>query len=409
MNILDDMNDDAFADAEEQLKTEIIDTVRRCRKCNYCYSACPLFQSTRGFQTSGPSGIIQSLYYGIVWGELEGQEKETLRDILYQCTTCNSCVLTCKDRATGLPIVEVIEKGRKLLVEMMNGPMPSQRKPMEQIYSHGNPYQEAQENRLAWGSGLEFKRLPEEKAETLFYVGCTTSYEPELQNVARSLVRIFQHAGVDFGVLAEEKCCADPVDKMGDMFLYQELVEQNEEAFLACGCSRLVTVSPHCFHTFTQSYEQLTAAGMEILHYAMYLEKLLGDGCLRFNDDASPVKITYHDPCYLGKHHDILEAPRNLLRRLPAVELVEMEQHGRDSLCCGGGGGRMFHEVEGNNWLGETRIRQALDVGAGIVATACPWCHVMLDNAAKNLGVDKQLRVLDLAEIVAGCLRDNSK
>ncbi|MCD6150728.1 MAG: (Fe-S)-binding protein [Deltaproteobacteria bacterium] len=398
------MNDDVFANAEELLRTEIIDTVRRCRKCNYCYSACPLFQSTRGFQTSGPSGIIQSLYYGIVWGELEGQEKETLRDILYQCTTCNSCVLTCKDRATGLPIVEVIEKGRKLLVEMMNGPMPSQRKPMEQIYSHGNPYQEAQENRLAWGADLDFKRLPEEKAETLFYVGCTTSYEPELQNVARSLVKIFQHAGVDFGVMAEEKCCGDPVDKMGDMFLYQELVEKNEEDILACGCSQIVTVSPHCFHSFTQSYGRLTA-GMEVLHYTMYLERLLADGRLRLQA-ALPRRITYHDPCYLGKHHDILEEPRNILRQLPQVTLVEMEQHGKDSLCCGGGGGRMFYEVEGNNWLGETRIKQALDVKAEIIVTACPWCHTMLDNAVKNLGVGGQLQVVELAEIVAGYLMD---
>ncbi len=398
------MNEDVFANAEELLRTEITDTVRRCRKCNYCYSACPLFQSTKGFQTSGPSGIIQSLYYGIVWGEIEGQEKETLRDILYRCTTCNSCVLTCKDRATGLPIVEVIEKGRKLLVEMMNGPMPNQRKPMEYIYSHGNPYQEAQENRLAWGTGLEFKRLPEEKAEILFYVGCTTSYEPDLQNVARSLVRIFQHAGVDFGILAEEKCCADPVDKMGDMFLYQELVEKNEEEFLSCGCSQVVTVSPHCYHTFSQSYDRL-AAGMEVLHYTMYLERLFLEGLLRLKADF-PRRITYHDPCYLGKHHDILEAPRNILRRLPQVELVEMKQHGKDSLCCGGGGGRMFHEVEGTNWLGEKRVKQALDVGAAVIATACPWCHVMLDNAAKNLGVDGRLQVLDLAEIVAGYLTD---
>lgn len=398
------MNDDAFADAEELLKTEITDTIRRCRKCNYCYSACPLFESTRGFQTSGPSGIIQSLYYGIVWGELEGQEKETLRDILYKCTTCNSCVLTCKDRATGLPIVEVIEKGRKLLVEMMNGPMPSQRKPMEHIYSHGNPYQEAQENRLAWGTDLDFKRLPTDKAETLFYVGCTTSYEPELQNVARSLVKIFHHARVDFGILEEEKCCADPVDKMGDMFLYQELVEQNEADILACGCSQIVTVSPHCFHTFTQSYDRLKVE-MEVLHYTMFLERLLNDGRLQFKD-ALPGRITYHDPCYLGKHHDILETPRNILRQLPGVELVEMEKYGKDSLCCGGGGGRMFYEVEGNNWLGETRIKQALDVGAEIIVTACPWCHMMLDNAVKNLGVDDQLQVLDLAEIVAGHLAD---
>ncbi|MEA2108457.1 MAG: (Fe-S)-binding protein [Pseudomonadota bacterium] len=398
------MNDDAFADAEELLKTEIIDTVRRCRKCNYCYSTCPLFESTRGFQTSGPSGILQSLYYGIVWGELEGQEKEGLRDILYNCTTCNSCVLTCKERATGLPIVEVIEKGRKLLVEMMNGPMPSQRKPMEYIYSHGNPYQEAQENRLAWGADLDFKRLPTDKAETLFYVGCTTSYEPELQNVARSLVKIFHHAGVDFGILEEEKCCADPVDKMGDMFLYQELVEKNEADILACGCSQMVTVSPHCFHTFTQSYDRLTA-GMEVLHYTMFLEKLLNDGLLRLKA-GSPGRITYHDPCYLGKHHDILETPRNILRQLPGVELVEMEKYGKDSLCCGGGGGRMFYDVEGNNWLGETRIKQALDVKAEIIVTACPWCHMMLDNAVKNLNLDERLRVFDLAEIVAGHLAD---
>lgn len=393
------MNNDFPEDTEERLKQEIADTVRRCRKCNYCYSACPLFQSTRGFQTDGPSGIIQSLHYGIVWDEINGAEKDTLRDILYQCTTCNSCVITCKDKATGLPIVEVIEKGRKLLVEMMNGPMPSQRKPMEHIYSHGNPYQEPQEQRLAWCKEKTPKLLPKDRAETLFYIGCTTSYEPELQNVARSLVTIFTEGGVDFGVLAEEKCCADPIDKMGDEFLYQELVNVNEEAFLASGCNRLVTVSPHCYHTFIQSYHSLKDK-FEILHYTQLLDRLTASGALSFSADKA-ARITYQDPCYLSKHHEIIEPPRAILQSLPGVDFVEMEQYGKDSLCCGGGGGRMFHEVEGNNWLGETRVQQALTVNAEIIATACPWCHTMLDNAVKNLQLSDRLQVLDIAEIVA--------
>ncbi|MEA3332937.1 MAG: (Fe-S)-binding protein, partial [Pseudomonadota bacterium] len=308
----------------------------------------------------------------------------------------------CKEKATGLPIVEIIEKGRKLLVEMMNGPMPSQRKPMEQIYSHGNPYQEPQEQRLNWNRDKNLKLLPKDSAETIFYVGCTTSYEPELQNVARSLVTIFNHGKIDFGVMAEEKCCADPVDRMGDEFLYQELAGINEEAFIKSGSSRLVTVSPHCFHTFSQSYPNLKDK-LEIFHYTQFLDRLIASGAISLKNEKS-VKITFHDPCYLSKHHDIIDAPRNILRNLPGVELVEMAQYGKNSLCCGGGGGRMFHEVEGNNLLGETRTQQALDAEADIIATACPWCHVMLDNAAKNSGLTDKLKVLDIAEIVAGRL-----
>ena len=194
---------------------------------------------------------------------------------------------------------------------------------------------------------------------------------------------------------------------MGDEFLYQELVNVNEEAFLNSGCSRLVTVSPHCYHTFIHSYPNLQDK-LEILHYTQFLDRLTASGALSFKPGDS-VKITYHDPCYLSKHHDILKAPRAVLQNLPGVNLVEMEQYGKNSLCCGGGGGRMFHEVEGNNLLGETRVQQALAVKAEIIATACPWCHVMLDNAVKNLDLTDRLRVLDIAEIVAARLTVTEK
>jgi len=249
---------------------------------------------------------------------------------------------------------------------------------------------------------MEVKRLPGEQAEVLYYVGCTASYEPELHNLARSLVKLFRFLEVDFGVLEEEVCCGDPVRSLGDEFLFQEMIGQNVEKFEASGVKSIVTISPHCFNAFSKKYEGLEEA-FQIRHYTEFLASVFEEKKPKFPKEL-PYTVTYHDPCYLGKHNDIYDAPRELIQAIPGVRLVEMAMSGRDSLCCGGGGGRMYAEVEEERRLADVRLGQALEIGADVVATACPWCHNMLANAVKDLRMEEKIRILDVAELLAEAL-----
>lgn len=389
-------------DVTKQLMDDIEERTRKCWNCNFCMSACPVFMNTGGFYSRGGSGLTQSLYYAIRWGLLDGPEKEELMYNVFRCTTCNACVNRCLDVSAGIPLMEIIERGRKLLVEKSIGPMPDQRKVLESIYMYGNPYNQPQEKRLEWLKDLKVKMLPGEKAEVVFFVGCTTSYEPVLQNLARSLVKLLQFFEVDFGILEEEKCSAETVIRLGDEVLFEDLSGKNVEAFKETGARTIVTTSPHDFNTFTEDYEFLKE-NFTIKHYTEFFSDKLDEKKVEFKKEMDAI-VTYQDPCYLSKHHGIMEEPRKLLKAIPKLNLVEMKLSGRDNLCCGGGGGRMFTEVEEEERLSDMRVGQALEVDAKIIATACPWCHIMLDNAVRDLKVDDKIKIMDVAEILTGAL-----
>jgi Fe-S oxidoreductase len=389
-------------DVTKQLMDDIEERTRKCWNCNFCISVCPVFKNTYGFYSHGGSGLTQSLYYAVRWGLLDGPEREELMNNVFRCTTCNACVNRCKDLSAGIPLMEIIERGRKLLVEKSIGPMPDQRKVLESIYMYGNPYTQPQEKRLEWLKELKVKMLPTEKAEVVFFVGCSTSYEPALQNLARSLVRLFKFFEVDFGILEEEKCSAETVIRLGDEVLFEELSVKNVELFKETGAKTIVTTSPHDFNTFTQDYKSLKD-NFEIKHYTEFFADKLDKKKPEFKSGID-ANVTYHDPCYLSKHHGIIDAPRKLLKAIPKLNLVEMKLNRRDNLCCGGGGGRMFTEVEEEARLSDMRVGQALEVDAKIIATACPWCHIMLSNAVRDLKVDGKIQVMDIAEIMAQAL-----
>jgi len=392
------MSVDPADDYVKELCEKLLSDIRRCRNCNYCSAVCPLQISTRGYATRTPSGIIDSLYYAVRWNAFGVREREELCDIVYSCTTCNSCVLRCKANGPGVPLLEAIEKGRNLLVEKMIGPLKEQRKVLESVEKHGNPYECAPADRLKWLGNEKVKRIPKEAATILFFVGCTTCYDPQLFPLGRSLIRLFKELSVDFGILEEEKCCADPVGRLGDPFLFEYLVEENKKRFAASKTKTIVTTSPHCLNTFMKQYGDLSQT-VSILHYTQFLEKAVAEKKMKFQHKS--MLVTYHDPCYLGKHNGITDAPRNLIRMLPGVKLVEMKDNRENSICCGAGGGRYYTEVEETDRLANIRVRQALATGAEVLATACPYCHVMFSNAVQDLGVADKLQVKDIAELVA--------
>lgn len=382
----------------KNLKEVILDAAGRCRNCNYCFTICPIFQSTKEFMSQTPSGLLQSIKYAIKWDLFGGEEKEALRDLLYLCTTCNGCVLKCKSKSSGLPVLEAIQAGRKILREMMIGPLPQQRKPLKDIYLYGNPYGEKPDTRLDWLKGLKVKMIPPEKADVLYYVGCTTAFEPGLQNLGKSLVRLFQYLNVDFGILKEEVCCGEPARRMGDEGLFQEMMGLNLNKFKGYGIKTIVTTSPHCFNTFLKEYSSFQEE-FKVQHYTQFLAQAFKEKKPAFKKETRSV-ITYHDPCYLGKHNQIFNPPRELLQMIPGAKLVEMKMTKDESLCCGGGGGRMYAEVEEERRLSDMRIGQALEAGADIVATACPWCYHMLRTSVQDLKLGDKIRVKDIAEIL---------
>jgi len=391
----------------EQTKDLILSVASRCRKCNYCYAVCPLYQSTRGFQVQGPSGILQAMAYAIKWELLTGDEKDDLRNIVYTCTTCNSCTLKCKASCTGIPVLDAIEKGRALLIEEMIGPVPEQKVVLESLFLKGNSYDMPPQKRLDWLKSfreerdLSIRLLPDGKpVDVLLFVGCTASYNSDVQDIARAMVAILEAAGLDYGILREEKCCGSPARRIGEEGLFEELSDYMVEKVMKVRPKRIVTLSPHCYNTFINEYPD-AVKGVLVQHYTQFLAELTEKGILNIGTNGVG-KITYHDPCYLSKQNQVFEEPRRVMKAMAGEDgFVEMAHHHADSLCCGGGGGRIFWDPEEVNRLSETRIQEAQNVGAEVIVTACPWCRIELEDAVKTLDVQGEVAVKDMAVMIA--------
>lgn len=398
-------------DSLEKFLDNLLDTIAKCKRCMNCYSACPLVESTRGFPSQGPYGILRSIYYGIQWDNLLGlEEKKRLREIVYTCTTCKSCDIRCKLSGAGVPIVDLIEDGRQLLVAEGIGPLENQRLALKSIRSEGNPYGLSAKDRLNWLSdfvkerNLSCKIVPDDgNVDVLLYVGCTASYDSSIQSVARCLLILLEKMKIKYGILKEEGCCGSPANRLGEEEMFSEISDENVKRFEECNVKSVVTISPHCYNTFINEYPDSIKNKVKIQHYTQFLSDMMDKGKLvpRKRIDKT---VVYHDPCYLGKRNDVYEEPRRILTGIQGAKLVEMNRNRRESLCCGGGGGRMWAAVEETTRLSQIRLREAMEVGAEIIATACPWCHIQLEDAIKDTGNEGKLEVKDIAELVTEAL-----
>jgi Fe-S oxidoreductase len=382
-----------------KLKSEITEAVQRCVRCRFCVTECPVYEVSNGWVTSGASGITQSLYYGIAFGRLD----ENLRNILLRCTTCRSCEIICEKLMAGVKLVEAIEKGRRLLLELGINPMREQQKALESLQTFSNPYGEAKEKRTLWAKELDVPFVQTvSDVDILYFVGCTTAYDGRVQEVAKSFVKIMKKAEIQVGILKEEKCCGEPAYVMGEEGLFEILEEGNLQRLESCTISNVVVTCPHGFNTFRNRYPESIRKKMLVRHHTQFIRDLIASKKLRFeNRNEKSIKVTYHDPCYLGKHNGIYEEPREVLKSIPGVEMLEMKRSRQKSLCCGGGGGRMWLDFEDERKLSEVRIEEALATGAEVLVTACPFCLVNLEDAAKTKGAEEKIRILDIAELVA--------
>lgn len=378
-----------------ELKKNILESISKCVKCRFCITQCPVYEVSDGWVTQGGSGITQSLYYGIKLGRID----KDLRDILMRCTTCRSCEIICDRLMAGVKLVDAIKMGRRLLLEEQVPPIREQQKALENLQIVGNPYGMQPSKRTAWAEGLDVKKAGDSSgSDVLYYVGCTASYDDRVKAVARSIAKILQEARVDFAILEEEKSSGDQALTMGEYGLFELLAEENLGKIQKLGFKTVITTSPHDFNCYLKEYPE-GMRKMEIQHYTQFLSGLIEQGKIKFKDTINK-KVAYHDPCYLGKHNGIYEEPRKILKSIPGVELVEMQRNRENSLCCGGGGGRMWADFLEEPRLAEIRILEAIDAGAELLATACPFCLINFEDAIKGLNKENVIAVKDIAEIV---------
>jgi Fe-S oxidoreductase len=389
------MNQEQF---EQDLEKALNEALISCEKCHFCHNVCPIVDTRI---TQGPFGINRAIYYALQWNEFP----EQLRDLVYSCTTCNKCVDMCNKVSRALPLVEIFEKAREyLLVEKMLGPMPEQVGVLKNMHVRGNPWGNPPHERTQWAEGLGIPFASQDNhVDVLYFVGCASSYDAQGQKIAKNLSKILKQAGVTFGILENETCSGHEAKRMGETGLFAYLSEANMDMFQQAGINHIVTGDPHSFYTFTNEYPG-QEKGLTVQHHSQFLNELLDKGNLKVSKSVSKM-VTYHDPCYLGRHSQIFEEPRKLIQSVPGVTLVEMENSRADSDCCGMGGGRMWMEppkgLLSSQAIAERRVYQALATGSEILITACPFCNITLNDAVKSLEKEEAIKVMDITELIS--------
>jgi Fe-S oxidoreductase len=379
---------------------EHAEIVHRCFRCGYCKFPsdyvdfnCPSYKAL-GWDTYSPGGRMW-----LIRAWLNGEIKTSARfaEILYSCVACDNCKEQCVFLKFKDLLPDIFREAKTALVN--DGKIPPQvRDYFKAMIVHGNPYRLPQEERGKWAAGLG---LPEFSGqEYLFYVGCVGSYDESGQKMARSVGSLLSDMGVSLGILGSlEACDGNEVRILGEAGLFAELAEENIRRFRERQVTKIITLDPHALNAFKQVYPTL-GADFEVFHFTEILAGLVQEQRVALSQ--YPAKVTFHDPCYLGRHNQIYAAPRIILKSIPGIDLVEMRRNRENAFCCGGGGGNFFTDIigPGKDSPARVRAREALDTGADILTVACPQCAKMLADGLKAEGKEEELEVVDVAEIV---------
>ncbi|RLB32373.1 MAG: Fe-S oxidoreductase [Deltaproteobacteria bacterium] len=372
-----------FKEIVDVIKASGGEAFKRCFQCGLCDVVCP-WNRVRTFSMRK---IVRQATFGLT--EIESED-------IWLCTTCGRCPQQCPRD------VQQIESGvalRKIATEY--GVFPTSVKPIRTISANligeGNPFGEEQKNRANWAEGLSVKTFTE-GMEILYFPGCYPSYDPRLKKVARATVNILNQAGVDFGILGpKENCCGESIRKTGDEELFKRLARKNIKTFIDNGVKKILVSSPHCYHTFKNEYPEFMV-NFEVVHITQFLFELINEGKIEFTKEYGK-KVTYHDPCYLGRHNGIYDEPREAIKKVPGLELIEMPESREDSLCCGGGGGRIWMETPKSERFSDLRLEQAIGVEAEVLVTACPYCITNFEDSRLTLEDSEATEIKDIPEI----------
>jgi len=365
------------------VKEEGGEILKLCYQCGTCTAVCP-WNLVRSF-------IVRRIMHQGQLGLIDFEDED-----VWLCATCNNCVKRCP---RGVEIIDVMRALRRAVTELGIAKVPdSLRITIKNISGVGNPLGEPEDKRADWAKDLDVK-LHTRGTEILYFPCCIPEYDPKVQRVARATVNILKKANVDFGILGiKANCCGESVRKAGDENLFQRLAQNNISAFEEVGVREVVVSSPHCYHTLKNEYPKL-GGSFEVIHFSQYLLNLIKEGRLSLTKEANS-KVAYHDPCYLGRHNDIYDEPREVLKSIPGLELVELPYYRENSLCCGGGGGRIWMETKKGERFADLRIEQAVESGASILAVACPYCLSNFEDSVLTLEKSDVIEVRDIAELV---------
>ncbi|MCY0877490.1 MAG: (Fe-S)-binding protein [Firmicutes bacterium] len=319
-------------------------------------------------------------------------------DDLWACTTCGACVEACP--VFDEHVVKIVGMRRHLV--LTQGDMPAEAEMFfRNVENAGNPWGLGPEKRDEFAARMGIKDLSRgDKADVLYWMGCAATYDDRARKVAEATVSLLKEAGVDVGVLGtQETCNGEATRRLGNEYLFQMLARQNVETLNALGVKTIITTCPHCFNTLKNEYPDF-GGDYDVVHHSEYLARLVQEGRLQPKAQRK-VSVTYHDSCYLGRYNNIFEAPRAVLNAMPNLEVREMARSRERSFCCGAGGGRMWLEERTGTKINQARTAQALETGAEMIATACPFCLTMMRDGVQALGAEDRVTVKDFSEILA--------
>ncbi len=357
-----------------------------CLQCGTCTSLCP-YEFAKDGGGFSPRRMVRETQ--LVYPPLEREES-------WLCATCRACEDKCP---RGVKIADFMMALRGVEIGFALDTVPAGlRRALRNIASVGNPFGEPREKRVEWADRIRVKRFTR-GMDLLYFPGCFAAYDARATRVAVALVSLLRMAGVDFGILGEdESCCGESVRKAGAEELYLTLARHNIARFRERGVTRILTTSPHCYHTFKTEYSSI-GGDFEVLHHTEYLAQLVREGRLRLGASLRAT-VTYHDPCYLGRYHGVYNQPREVLRSIPGIEVVEMERSRGRSICCGGGGGRIWQGAVRGQRLSGFRFDQAGRTGCEYLAVSCPYCLSNFDIGQSPGGSSRTMEVKDIAELL---------
>lgn len=373
-----------FLEIIEEIKKAGGETYRLCYQCGTCDVVCP-WNNVRNFSIRK---IIREAAFGLT--EIESED-------IWRCTTCGRCPERCP---RGVDQIELGVALRRLAAayDVYAASAGGAKAALGSLTGEGNPLNEDRAKRADWAQGLDVKPFTED-TDVLYYGCCYSSYDPRMKKVAKATADILNKAGVDFGILGtEESCCGESIRKTGAEDVFKGLARRNIKTFIDNGVKKIVVSSPHCYETFKKEYAEFMV-NFEVVHMSQFVSGLLQDGKLKITGNYGK-KVTYHDPCYLGRHNGIYDEPRDILKSIPGLNLVEMAASRHNSLCCGGGGGRIWMETPKGERFSDLRLEQARDTGAEVLVTACPYCITMFEDSRLTLEMEDVLEIKDVTEIV---------
>ena len=389
-------------------QTQLLDGYA-CIQCSRCQDACPAYET--GKELSPSAMEINKRYFlnenisSLANGESIDKaltEWMLTEEAAWSCTTCGYCVEVCP--VGNEPMIDILRARQDLV--MMESKFPKDAmETFEKLENYGNPWGLSPQDRENWMDGFDVPLMREKKnADVLYWAGCSGAYDSRGRDISQSVANIMNEAGVDYACLGnEETCTGDSARRIGNEYLFQTMAEQNKETFDQYDFKKIVTQCPHCFTTLKNDYAEM-GIELDVVHHSQFIDELIKEKKIEpkpYIDED----ITFHDPCYLGRHNDEYDAPRNVLQSvLKEGSIKEMKQTRSESFCCGAGGGNMWYEIKTGDRINQNRVNQAVDTDAKTIAAACNFCNIMLEDGVKTTGNEENLKVVDIAEMVSKSL-----